>query len=958
MVTPLLTTKLHVPPLRHGLVRRPRLLQRLDEGLALGRRLTLISAPAGFGKTTLLSEWISDFGFRISECGKAPSLQSAVRSPHSAVRSPHSAVRIPKSAWFSLDEGDNDPARFWAYLIAALRTVDASIGEGARSVLQSPQPPAAESVLADLINEIAAIPGTADSPARSLILVLDDYHLITAQPIHESIAFLLDHLPDCLHLVIATRGDPPLPLSRLRGRGQLTELRQADLCFTTDEAAAFLNTCMGLGIAADDVTTLASCTEGWITGLQMAALSMQGQEDVPGFIRAFTGSNRYVLDYLVEEVLQRQPESIQTFLLRTSILERLCGPLCDAVLGDWRLEIGTQHQSPISNLRSQDVLEYLDRSNLFLVPLDDRREWYRYHVLFADLLRKRLQHEQPDLAPTLHRRASTWYEEHGQPVPAIEHALSAGDFERAAHLVEQAAEATLMRSEVVTFQRWLERLPDDLVRARPALCLFHAWVLLVGGCPLDVVESRLEDVGRGADLLPGRANVLRAFIAALRGQVPSAVELVRQALEELPEDDLFLRNVATWIVSFSHVATGDFQAGSQALDEVVRTGQQIGNVLIAARAQTYLAGVHVRLAQLDKARECYERALEIATDAQGRRRPVAGMALMGLGDLAREWNDLAAASRYVEEGIALTRQWSIFAALEGYIVLARVRQAQGDADGAGKALEQARQLAAQFKATDIDDLFVATSQAQLWVAQGNLAAAWQWARDRGLDRDIDWAELDDQGDFVNYHLRKYEYLILARMWLAQDQPDKALSVLEPLRLRMEQQGRTRLVLEAHMLQALACQAQGDVAQALACLEGALALAEPGGYVRLFVDEGEPMRVLLSRLIADRRPPTAAYARKLLAALGEVTADHRLPTEATLPAVVGRRSSLIEPLSQREIELLRLIAEGLSNQEIARRLFISLPTVKWHTSNIYGKLGVKNRTQAVAEARALGILPTG
>jgi len=933
MVTPLLTTKLHVPPLRHGLVRRPRLLQRLDEGLALGRRLTLISAPAGFGKTTLLSEWIADCGLRIADCG-----------------------------WLSLDEGDNDPARFWAYLIAALRTVHATIGEGARSVLQSPQPPPAESVLADLINEIAAIPGTADSPARSLILVLDDYHLITAQPIHESIAFLLDHLPDCLHLVIATRGDPPLPLSRLRGRGQLTELRQADLCFTTDEAAAFLNTCMGLGIAADDVTTLASCTEGWITGLQMAALSMQGQEDVPGFIRAFTGSNRYVLDYLVEEVLQRQPERVQRFLLQTSILERLCGSLCDAVQGRGaeeqrgRGEIPPAPLLPCSPASSQETLEYLERNNLFLVPLDDRREWYRYHVLFADLLRKRLQQEQPHLAPALHRRASTWYEEHGQPAPAIEHALSARDFERAAHLVEQAAEATLMRSEVVTFQRWMERLPDTLVRARPALCFFHAWVLLVSGCPLDVVESRLEDVGRGTGLFPGRLNVLRAFIAILRGQVPSAVELARQALEQLPEHDLFLRNVATWILSFSHVAAGDFEAGSQALDEVVRTGQQIGNVLIAARAQTYLAGVHVRLAQLDKARECYERALEIATDAQGRRRPVAGMALMGLGDLTREWNDLEAASRYVEEGIALTRQWSIFAALEGYIVLARVRQAQGDADGAGKALEQARQLAAQFRATDIDDLFVATSQAQLWVAQGNLAAAWQWARDRGLDRDIDWAELDDQGDFVNYHLRKYEYLILARMWLAQDQPDKALSVLEPLRLRMEQQGRTRLVLEAHMLQALACQAQGDVAQALACLEGALALAEPGGYVRLFVDEGEPMRVLLSRLIADRRPPTAAYARKLLAALGEVTADHRLPTEATLPAVVGRRSSLIEPLSQREIELLRLIAEGLSNQEIAQRLFISLPTVKWHTSNIYGKLGVKNRTQAVAEAKALGILP--
>ena len=548
--------------------------------------------------------------------------------------------------------------------------------------------------------------------------------------------------------------------------------------------------------------------------------------------------------------------------------------------------------------------------------------------------------------PTLHRRASEWHEQHGLVAEAIEHALSAKDFERAVGLVEQAAEATLMRSEVVTFLNWAERLPESLVRARPSLCLFHAWALLVSGCPLEVVESRLEDVNEGAGLIPGRVNVLRAFIAVLQGQVPGAVELARQALKQLPEDDLFLRNVTTWIVSFSHVASGDFEAGSQALDEVIRTGQQIGNVLIAARAQTYLAGVRVRLAQLHKARECYERALEIATDAQGRRLPVASLALIGLGDLAREWNDLEAASRYVEEGIALTRQWSIFAALEGYMILARVRQAQGDADGAGEALEQARQLAVQFKATDMDDLFVATSQAQLWVAQGNLAAAWQWARERGLERDIDWAELDDPDDFVHYHLRKYECLILARMWLAQDQPDRALSVLEPLRLRMERQGRTRLVIEIEMLQALAYQAQGDVAQALACLEGALALAEEGGYVRLFVDEGEPMRVLLSRLVADRRLPPAAYARKLLSALNlqPPTSNFQLPT-----------ANLIEPLSERELEVLRLLPTALSSAEMAETLFVSVNTVRSHLKGIYTKLNAHSRYEAVARAKELNLL---
>ena len=934
MTVPLLTTKLYIPPVRPELVARPRLIERLNEGFC--RKLTLISAPAGFGKTTLLSEWIA-------------SCKSQIANPQSPV-----AIRNLQFAWLALDEGDNDPARFWAYLVAALQTIEVDVGKGVLSMLQSPQPPL-EAALTTLINEIAAIP-------NPFILILDDYHLVTAQPVHDAIAFLLDHLPPQMHLALVTRADPPLPIARLRARGQLIELRQADLRFTPDEAQEFLNQVMDLELAADDVSALASRTEGWIAGLQMAALALQVRLSTPeqeteratSLIRAFSGSNRYILDYLVEEVLQRQPESIQTFLLQTSILERLCGPLCDVVVGrDQGSGSRDQEMLPLLSTHrslvlagSQEVLEYLERANLFIVPLDDRRGWYRYHRLFSDLLRSRLLQAQPDLMPTLHRRASEWHEQHGLVAEAIEHALSAKDFERAVGLVEQAAEATLMRSEVVTFLNWAERLPELLVRARPSLCLFHAWALLVSGCPLEVVESRLEDVNEGAGLIPGRVNVLRAFIAVLQGQVPGAVELARQALKQLPEDDLFLRNVTTWIVSFSHVASGDFEAGSQALDEVIRTGQQIGNVLIAARAQTYLADVHVRLAQLHKARECYERALEIATDAQGRRLPVASLALIGLGDLAREWNDLEAASRYVEEGIALTRQWSIFAALEGYMILARVRQAQGDADGAGEALEQARQLAVQFKSTDMDDLFVATSQAQLWVAQGNLAAAWQWARERGLERDIDWAELDDPDDFVHYHLRKYECLILARMWLAQDQPDRALSVLEPLRLRMERQGRTRLVIEIEMLQALAYQAQGDVAQALACLEGALALAEEGGYVRLFVDEGEPMRVLLSRLVADRRLPPAAYARKLLSALNlqPPTSNFQLPT-----------ANLIEPLSERELEVLRLLPTALSSTEMAETLFVSVNTVRSHLKGIYTKLNAHSRYEAIARAKELNLL---
>jgi LuxR family maltose regulon positive regulatory protein len=934
------------------LVPRPRLIERLNDGLR--RKLTLISAPAGFGKTTLLSEW--------------------VHSPLSpGGRGQGEGRRV---AWLSLDEGDNDPARFWAYFVAALQTVEAGIGKGVLGALQSPQPPPVESALAALINELAAIP-------TPFILILDDYHLVTAQPVHDAIAFLLDHLPPPMHFGIATRADPPLPIARLRARGQLTELRQADLRFTPGEAKEFLNQMMELEISADDVSALASRTEGWIAGLQMAALALQATTSTPeqetqhatSLIRAFSGSNRFILDYLVEEVLQRQPESIQTFLLQTSILDRLTGPLCDAVLGNQQISKSANQQigkraafadlqiCRFADLSGHEVLDYLERANLFIVPLDDRREWYRYHRLFSDLLRSRLLQAQPDLVPTLHRRASEWYEQHGLIPEAIEHALSAEDFERAAHLVDQVAEATLMRSEIVTFLNWAERLPETLVRARPSLCLFHAWALLMSGRPLDVVESRLEDIDRDTGLIPGKVNVLRAFIAILQGHMSSAVELARQALDELPEDDLFLRNVTTWILSFSRVAAGDFEAGSQALDEVARTGQQIGNILIAARAQTYLAGVHIRLAHLRKAQGCYEQALEIATDPQGRRLPVAGMAMIGLGELMREWNDLETASRYLAEGIELARQWSKFAALEGYITLARVKQAQGDADGAREAIEEARQMAVQFEATDIDDLVVAMSQAQFWVAQGNLEAAMSWVRERGLDRDIDLAELDRKDDFVNYHLRKYEYLILARMWIAQAQPDKALSLLEPLRLRMEQQGRTRLVIEIHMLEALAYQARGDVAQALACLEQALSLAEPEGYVRLFVDEGEPMAGLLCHAAA--RGIAAGYVSRLLAALGAEEQRSR-GTEGQGSGGAGEQKfspapphlcspALIEPLSERELQVLRLLPTALSSTEMAQALFVSVNTVRSHLKSIYTKLSAHSRYEAVARAKELNLL---
>jgi LuxR family maltose regulon positive regulatory protein len=932
----LLVTKLYIPPASHNLVSRPRLTARMNDGLQCA--LTLVSAPAGFGKTTLLSEWIHTLapippGPRGGVGAGSPTGRRETGTtipkggcalggfPEGRLRS---AVR---AAWVSLDSGDNDPARFWAYFIAALETLQPGIGESAMALLQSSPTPPVEIFLTSLINAAAAIP-------QDFALVLDDYHVIEAQMVHDAVAFLLDHLPPAMHLIIASRADPPLPLPRLRARGQLVELRAADLRFMPDEAAAFLNQVMGLNLTPENIATLESRTEGWIAGLQLAALSMRGREDVSNFLAAFAGSQHYILDYLVEEVLQRQPAEIQTFLLRTSILDRMTGPLCDALLADMSLPPG------------QETLDYLEHANLFIIPLDDRRQWYRYHHLFGEFLRSRLKQVQPEQVAALHRRAAEWYEQgatslgdKGLVIDAIRHALEAADFERAASLIEQHARETLMRGETSTLQGWLRALPESMVRARPYLGLARAWSLVVAG-QLSTAEPYLQEAIRlaaPADVkIQSEAAALNAFIATLRGDVPRAIEFARQALERLPVDDLFLRGMAALNLGMAYDISEDIAAASQAYTEAQAIGQAASNSLLSLMAKVQLADLKAQQGELHAAGDLYQQAIRLA-GGPGKQLPFTGIAYASLGRLLYEWNDLDGAARCLTTCVELGRQWvSADMRLAGSVSLAQVRQAQGDTENAQELSREAEQAMQQGQVVSPATIGVARAyQARLWLRQGAIEAAIRWA-------DEYRARPGDASGYPGY-LRHIEGASWARVLMAQGQAESAVSLLESLLRAAESAGQTGYVIELMALQALVFQSMGDPAQAAAMLTQALRLAEPEDYVRTFVDEDEPMRALLKKLeIRDWR--LESYVQRLL---------------ASFDGPSSRTSNLQPPisnlLSEREREVLRLIADGLSNQEIADRLVVAVSTVKTHINNIYAKLGVRSRTQAAARAREMGLL---
>lgn len=900
MPGPLLVTKLYIPPLRSELVPRPRLVERLNQGLGSGwpaegsftRKLTLVSAPAGFGKTTLLSEWLN------SGREASPPLQAA---------------------WLSLDPGDNDPARFLAYIIAALQGLKPGLGEAALSAYRSPQPPPMEAVLAALLNELADLP----TPA---VLILDDYHLIEAQPVHDMLAFLLEHLPPRLHLVIATRADPPLPLARLRARGQLVEVRAAGLRFDPHEAAAFLNQAMGLDLTAKDIAALEARTEGWIAGLQLAALSLerrqsQGDSDLSGFIQDFAGDDRYVVDYLAEEVLRGQPESVQTFLLQTSILSRLCAPLCNAVTGQ---------------TDSQATLQALERANLFVVALDQKQIWYRYHQLFADLLRQRLERIQAEQIPVLHRRAGEWYEQNSWQAEAIDHALAAEDFERAAQLIVRSLWAVVARGERATVLGWLAALPGEMVRSRPRLCLAAAWGSLAA-MNLDAIEPHLQAAELALCALPpadqspallGEIATIRTTLASLRGDVPRIIELGRQALVHLPKEEIFLRGTVTNALGAGYEASGETAAAGRAFAQAADLCRRASNPVVALISLCNLGRTQELQGRLNQAQDTYRQAIHFAAEQGEPPLPVTGLAHVGLGGLRLEWNDLPAAARHLQEGLELGRRLGIVEIqVVGHTMLAHVYQAQGETSSALEAAGEAEQLGQRYQVSAGTSARIAASQARLWITRGDLAAAARWARQSGLGVEVEPASS-----------REFEQITLAWLLLAQGEPGKAARLLEGLLAAAQAQGRLGSEIEILTLLALARQGQRDSDRALATLTQALALAEPEGYIRTFVGKGRPMADLLHQVAA----PVV-----LLPYVSELLAAFDAPASTAQPPV--------DPLSERELEVLRRIAAGLSNREIAAQLVITEGTAKWHVNNILGKLQVKRRTEAVARAREMGLL---
>jgi len=922
MAASILVTKLFVPPTRAEFVHRSGLIERLNNGL--NRRLTLLSAPAGFGKTTLVSHWVEH-----------------IKSNNKIDGQPIKVV------WLSLDQDDNDPVRFLTYFIAALnqsKDIETDIGQGALNLLQSPQPPPPNTVLISLINELAAIP-------EKVVFVLDDYHLIESKQIHQALVFLLENLPSQLHVVIATRQDPSLSLGRLRARDQLTELRAVDLRFTSSEIADFLNQVMGLNLSSEDIAELETRTEGWIAGLQLAAISMRGREDYTGFIKSFTGGHRLVLDFLIEEVLGLQPESVQNFLLQTAILDRMTGSLCDAFTGQ---ENG------------QETLEMLDHANLFIVPLDEERCWYRYHHLFGDLLRQRLRQTQAEQLKELHDKASEWYKLNGLIDQAIEHALKSEDFDQAAYLIQSQIDVLWQRGEHGKLRRWVQALPEELLITEPQLGIIRAYYLHTIGeyisaeQLLQSIERILDPHGNGDEVIPsleykhlleierlklrGRLSSIRALIYSFDGNVKEIIKQANRALEFLPEQDLTWRNFSGFALGDAHSYLGDMAASYDARFTTLRACEAEGNIFYIILAALKLATTLREQGELYRTRDLCNDQVRLAEKNNLAEINMVGCIRTILGEVLAEFNDLERAIQHARQGVKIAEggQNLVFLSMS-YLYLMRVLFSKKDLEGAKEVFDKVLRLERDMTIPIWLSSQMATWQVKFWLLQEDLEAVSNWADKRGI------LVCGDQHTHESIdHLSMIDHIVYARVLFAQDRMEETIQLLRHLYKTAERSGRISRSIEIKMLQALAYQSTGQTEQAMESFEHVLNLAEPKGFIRIFVDEGQPMASLLYEAL--KREITPEYVQRLLAAFPVTEPEGVTSTKSQVD-----QSGLIEPLSEREIEVLQFIAKGLTNQEISNKLFLSMHTIKTHTRNIYSKLGAHHRAEAVAKARAFGIL---
>jgi LuxR family maltose regulon positive regulatory protein len=896
----LLATKLHIPPPCQILVDRPRLTATLSK--ALTNSLTLVSAPAGYGKTTLVSSWLYD-------------------------------NNIP-SAWLSLDEGDNDPVRFLQYFIAALQKIIPAIQPDLLEVLQEKEPAPFNALLNIMINEIAGC-------ATAFVIILDDFHAIQAQPVLEMITYLLDHVSPQMHLMLLARTDPPLPLSRLRVRNQLVDIRVDQLRFTRDEITYFLTGVMGLKLSPDDIAAMEARTEGWIAGLQLAAVSLQGINDVHSFVSAFTGSNYYIMDYLTEDVLKRLPERVGLFLLQTSILGRMCGPLCEAIV-----EPGV-----IGQTSGHAMLADLEHMNLFLIPLDDERSWYRYHHLFSDVLNRRLEHLYPQLPAELHQRASQWYEQNGFIPEAIQHSLAAGKRDRVTQLIEQNGVLLLIRGEVTTLLKWIEAV-EPHSQTHPWLYIFKAWAFALTGYldrvngMLRIAEELISTLEETTEvrIMKGAIAAARAHQANLQGEANLAMDFARQALEWLPDIDLVsrsLRTVATSLLGDASSMSGNLEEARQAYLESAAIGQAAGDIHLTIVVNSNLANVLVEQGSLRQAAKIYSETIQMATRPDGQKSVIAGRVYAELSQVYYEWNHLKEAAQYVDQSLSLCKRWgNMDLQAVGYVMQARLEHVQHHPERAQEAMQTAEQIAKNYDLAPRYATWVKSNLARLWITQGNLVKASDFVQ----KCDINTTRIFDHDNTHNTeitYLSEPGYLVFLRLLLAHGEYDDTLMLSRRLFQIAEGTMRVGRMIEVLVLQALAFQGKKDPVQAIEILERAFSLAQPEGYVRVFLDEGEPMAKLL--FLAKSQRPGHGYAPDLLAAQGETAVTELRPAQL-----------LIEHLTTRELEVLKLIEAGCTNQDIADRLVISIPTVKRHISNIYGKLGAKSRTQAVSLGRELGL----